>query len=766
MFSPYFFWMTRSLAKRLLLVLVVGGEGVAALRPLDVVSGLFLPAGEDLQAAEADADLGRVGVGGPEASDGVLVRALPRAGEGIQNEGPDAGPGQGHGRRGSDAPGADDDGVVSLLSRGHGRPPCRRRSRRRSPRGTSMNSGRLGWSTISDSGTPSSRKRRWMRGVQVLAPHEPMQARVTALISLMSREPARMRAPDLPGRHPLAAADDRVVLRPLDVAGHRLGHAVLLDGQAGDLLGDGLGRADLDQDRPVIGLDRPDADDLDPSELGALRVEDGDRVPGLEAVLEELVGKRDGGILGILPVIDEGDGQPGADDDALLAARAALPAFRDAEDGQAADVVRVDVDEVLLADRRARIAGDLLDAMEDGEDPRLLRRQLLGRRRAGPGLEDFGRVVPFLLDLADVDAELPRDLEAPDLAREDGRRGLGDLLGVARGEGPHPELPGFEVELVDRVEADGDEDGVALERPLRARDGPPFLVEPGDRHGFDRVRPVGAQDRVGGVDRDAEAAELVLVDLVAAALGERLDEPDDGDPRLEGVIAGDEADVAPADDEKLPGRPDEVAVDDGLERAGAVDAGQGVAAEGERLLPGARSDEEDLGPDEDIARPFGQDADLAVAERGQGGALQPDADRGVGPELGFELGGDVDAARPGVDHVIGPEEAVGLEDELPAQAVLVVHEERLDAALAELDRRGQAGRPAADDEDGDVDLLDGLDVGGLGHMGEGGKAGHRLDPLPGRTISMQALTGSPSARTRHWAHWPLAQKIPCGALSL
>ena len=31
---------------------------------------------------------------------------------------------------------------------------------------------------------------------------------------------------------------------------------------------------------------------------------------------------------------------------------------------------------------------------------------------------------------------------------------------------------------------------------------------------------------------------------------------------------------------------------------------------------------------------------------------------------------------------------------------------------------------------------------------------------------MQALTGRPSARTRHWAHWPLAQKMPWGAPSL
>ena len=37
---------------------------------------------------------------------------------------------------------------------------------------------------------------------------------------------------------------------------------------------------------------------------------------------------------------------------------------------------------------------------------------------------------------------------------------------------------------------------------------------------------------------------------------------------------------------------------------------------------------------------------------------------------------------------------------------------------------------------------------------------------PARTSSMHDFTGMPSASTRHWAHWPLAQKIPCGAASL
>ena len=116
--------------------------------------------------------------------------------------------------------------------------------------------------------------------------------------------------------------------------------------------------------------------------------------------------------------------------------------------------------------------------------------------------------------------------------------------------------------------------------------GRPLFVEPGDRHRFDRVPAVGAEDRVRRVDRHAEPGQLVPVDLVAAAFGQGFDESDDRDAGLEGVVAGDQADVAAADDEQLFGRADQVAVDDRLEGAGAVDAGQRVALERRGIFRG------------------------------------------------------------------------------------------------------------------------------------------------------------------------------------
>jgi len=90
--------------------------------------------------------------------------------------------------------------------------------------------------------------------------------------------------------------------------------------------------------------------------------------------------------------------------------------------------------------------------------------------------------------------------------------------------------------------------------------------------------------------------------LVPAALGEGLDQPDDLDPGLEGVISGDQPDVPAADDEQPIGRPDEIAVDQGLERTGPVDAGEGVTPEYERSLPRTGGDEEDFRLDEDVFR--------------------------------------------------------------------------------------------------------------------------------------------------------------------
>ncbi len=496
---------------------------------------------------------------------------------------------------------------------------------------------------------------------------------------------------------------------------HRLGDPLLLHLDARDALGDLLGRAHLHEDGAIVSLDGSNPGHFDIAERLAFNIEHRDAVALVDGFAKELVRDGDGGPFGILLEVHERDGQPGADGDTFLTADAPFAQLLGDELRDVADVVLVDVDHTLRAHRRARVAGDFLVTVEHREDPGLLEGDDLGRRMAGLGAKDLGGAVPILRDFADVVAQLGRDLEALDLAGEHGRRCLSDLFGIACCECPQAKLLRFHIKLVDRIQADRNEHGVASKRLLGAWDGPELAVDLRDRDRFDALGTVSAEDRVGGVDRDAHAVELVLVHLVPAAFGQRLDQAHDLDAGLQRVIPGDQADVAAAHDEEPLGRSHQVPVDQRLERARAVDARQRVALERERLFARACGHEEHLGLDQHVAVAgmvgiirvvtMLKDANLQVAEHGQGGAAEPHLDGGLLAHLLFELRCDVDAARARIDGVNGPEEAVRLEDKLAAEAVLVVDQEAADAALAELNGCGHPCRPTTDDEHGDFDLL-------------------------------------------------------------
>ena len=142
---------------------------------------------------------------------------------------------------------------------------------------------------------------------------------------------------------------------------------------------------------------------------------------------------------------------------------------------------------------------------------------------------------------AHVPAQHPGDLGAADLAREHGRAGLGDLLRVARRQHRQAELLGLLEELVHGIQAHGHQQGVALEGLLGAGNDLPGRVELGDGDALHLLLAVGADDGVAGVDGHAHAHQLVLVDLVAAALVQGLAEAHHLDARLQRVVAADEA---------------------------------------------------------------------------------------------------------------------------------------------------------------------------------------------------------------------------------
>jgi len=104
---------------------------------------------------------------------------------------------------------------------------------------------------------------------------------------------------------------------------------------------------------------------------------------------------------------------------------------------------------------------------------------------------------------------------------------------------------------------------------------------------------------------------------------------------------------------------------------------------------------------------------------------------------------------------------VGLQHQLAAQAVLVVDEKRGDAELAQFDGRRQAGPPPTMSTSvATVSIV--LRCDSASASGSRGRPSTLATVSPSRRGVMQALTGRPSAMTRHWEHWPLAQKIPWG----
>ncbi len=119
--------------------------------------------------------------------------------------------------------------------------------------------------------------------------------------------------------------------------------------------------------------------------------------------------------------------------------------------------------------------------------------------------------------------------------------------------------------------------------------GPELLVDRRGDHALDALVALGAEHRVRRPHGDAEASDLVLVDLVPAAPREGLDEPDHIDPRLQRVVRADEPHVAAAHDEEPLRGLHLIAVHERLEGARAVHAGQIAPGEGEALLARART---------------------------------------------------------------------------------------------------------------------------------------------------------------------------------
>ncbi len=254
----------------------------------------------------------------------------------------------------------------------------------------------------------------------------------------------------------------------------------------------------------------------------------------------------------------------------------------------------------------------------------------------------------------------------------------------------------------------------------------PGRVQLGDGDRLHLLGAVGRKHRVRGVDRHAHARQLVLVHLVAAALGQRLAQAHHLDARLQGVVGGDQADVAAADDEQPFGGPHHVAVDQGLEGAGAVDPGQACCrgtpgtSRGRRwppAAPGARPGSSGrragcppCGP----RTPPGRCCCSRCA-RSRSAAPPSPAWRRC-PCRGCRRG------RPRCE----PKNLWVCRTSLPPRLGLVVHQDHPDAGLGQFDGRRQPGGPAAQDQALHLERLDVAEAHiGLVHVGQRGLAVQR-----------------------------------------
>ena len=138
--------------------------------------------------------------------------------------------------------------------------------------------------------------------------------------------------------------------------------------------------------------------------------------------------------------------------------------------GRPHEIVTLDPDSVVRADRRAGVARDLLGAVKYRKRAARIRRDVFGHRRARPGLQHLRDAMPFRRDLAHVAAERACDLQPADSAREHRRRRFSNLLRVPRGVDGEPELLRLVHELIDGIQADGDEHRIAPECLLGSRE--------------------------------------------------------------------------------------------------------------------------------------------------------------------------------------------------------------------------------------------------------------------------------------------------------
>ncbi len=197
---------------------------------------------------------------------------------------------------------------------------------------------------------------------------------------------------------------------------------------------------------------------------------------------------------------------------------------------------------------------------------------------------------------------------------------------------------------------------------------------------------------MAGQDRHPGAPHLRGVHPIAPDFGQRFHNSHHLGPGLQQLIADDEAHVASTDHQHPPARQGAVEVDQGLGRSGAHHARQGPAGEGQGVLDGPGSQDDDLGL-EKFGTSFPYQAHLFVP-------ILDEQTIGHGGQQGFHAGffglgqqvlPDFVAPHSGL-MLLGAKKFVNLLEELAAGPLILVDERDLGAGPRRFDGRRQSGR--------------------------------------------------------------------------
>ena len=192
------------------------------------------------------------------------------------------------------------------------------------------------------------------------------------------------------------------------------------------------------------------------------------------------------------------------------------------------------------------------------------------------------------------------------------------------------------------------------------------------------------------------------MDLVPSAFGQCFHQSNDIDPRLQGVVTGNQSYIAASHNEDSLGSLHQIAVDQRLESACAVHARQGVALEDQRLFPRPGGRQQDPWPNQHIAIVL-QHANRAITEHGEDRTARPHANAFQFADARRKSRTDVNTACARVDGVDRAEEPVGLQHELTTQSVLVIDKEDIDLRARQFESGRHACRSASDDQNVHID---------------------------------------------------------------